>query len=146
MYEALKFNKINQNQIHTSYKMFVTCKKVLKNIQGRIQTRTTCGFWFRSQMHYQLVPFTHLCGLVMACVDCDPQRHSFHFEQVSFQSMLTRLSYQCAKKCRQIDGQTDRQTAFQLYIVDISEYHGLYGYAVSYDCFHLLKYANIKCC
>ena len=32
--------------------------------------------------------------------------------------MLTQLSYQHAKKCRQADSGTDRQTAFQLYIVD----------------------------
>ena len=38
-----------------------------------------------------------------------PQRHSIHFEQVPFQLVLTRLSYQ-----RNADG----QTAFQLYIVD----------------------------
>ena len=44
----------------------------------------------------------------------DPQRHSFHFEQVRFQSALTWLSYQRAKKCRRTDG----QTAFQLYIVE----------------------------
>ena len=40
---------------------------------------------------------------------CDLQRYSFHFEQVSFQSMLTRPSYQRAKMQtdRQTDGQTD---------------------------------------
>ena len=39
---------------------------------------------------------------------CDPQRHSFHFEQVPFQSMLPRLRYQHTKTCRQTDGPTDR--------------------------------------
>ena len=55
--------------------------------------------------------------VLLACKNklCDPLRHRFRFEQVSFQYMLPRLSYQRAKKCRQ----TDRQTAFQLYIVDI---------------------------
>ena len=38
---------------------------------------------------------------------CDPHRHSFHFEQVQFQSVLTQLSYQRAKKCRQMDRHTD---------------------------------------
>ena len=38
------------------------------------------------------------------------ERHSFHFNQVLFQSVLTRMSYQHAKKCRH----TDRQTTFQL--------------------------------
>ena len=39
---------------------------------------------------------------------CDLQRHSFHFEQVPFQSVLTRPSYQRAKNAdRQTDGQTD---------------------------------------
>ena len=41
---------------------------------------------------------------------CLPQRHSVHFEQVPFQSVLTRPSYQ-----RDADG----QTAFKLYIVDL---------------------------
>ena len=39
------------------------------------------------------------------------RRPSFHFEQVWFQSMHTRLRYRR-------EGQTDRQTAFQLYIVE----------------------------
>ena len=36
---------------------------------------------------------------------CVPQRQSLHFEQVPFQSVLTRLSYKCAKKCRHTDRQ-----------------------------------------
>ena len=40
---------------------------------------------------------------------CDPQRDSFNFEQVLFQSVLTWLSYQRAKSAdRQTDGRTDR--------------------------------------
>ena len=42
-----------------------------------------------------------------------PRRLSFHFEQVSFQCMLTQLRYRH-------DSQTNRQTAFQLYVVDCS--------------------------
>ena len=45
---------------------------------------------------------------------CDPQRHSFDFEQVLFQLMLTLLRY---LRTKNEDGQTDK-TAFQLYIVD----------------------------
>ena len=39
---------------------------------------------------------------------CDPQRHSFHFELVAFQSVLTRLSYISVPKSS--DGRTDGQT------------------------------------
>ena len=56
--------------------------------------------------------------VLQACKNklCDPQRHGFDFKQILFQSMLTLLSYLRAKKC----GRTDRQTAFQLYIVSNS--------------------------
>ena len=68
---------------------------------------------------------------------CNPKRHSFHFEQVLFQSVLTRLSYQRAKKCRQMDGQTDRQTdrqtAFKLYIVDELARHAMYHNVLCYN-------------
>ena len=55
----------------------------------------------------------------LLCTACkkklrDPQRHSFDFEQVLFRSMLTLLRYLHAKN---EDRWTDRQTAFQLYIV-----------------------------
>ena len=45
----------------------------------------------------------------------DHQRHSFDFEQVLFQLMLTLLRY---LRTKNEDGWKDRQTAFQLYIVD----------------------------
>ena len=47
-----------------------------------------------------------------------PRRLSFHFDQVWFQSMHTRLRYRRDDPDRQTDRQTDGQTAFQLYIVD----------------------------
>ena len=60
-----------------------------------------------------------LCRLVK--INCVPQRHSFYFEQVQFQSMHRLLSYQRANNA---DGRTDRQTAFQLYIID----HKIHNY------------------
>ena len=70
--------------------------------------------------------------ILLACKNKlgDPQRHSFHFEQDPFQSVLTRPSYQRAKKCR--------QTAFQLYIYSL-----LAGVpALSCRCMHALTYLD----
>ena len=58
------------------------------------------------------------CRLVK--INSDPQRLSFYFEQIPFQSMQRLLSYQHAKM------QMDRQPAFQLYIVvTVGCYYGL---------------------
>ena len=52
--------------------------------------------------------------VLWACKNkCFLQRHSFYFEQGPFQLMQTLLSYRRAK-----NRQTDKQMAFQLYIVD----------------------------
>ena len=54
---------------------------------------------------------------------CDPQRHSFLFEQVPLQLVLTWLSYQCTKKCGQTDGQTDDFSALYIYIDICNSYN-----------------------
>ena len=85
------------------------------------RTAQLCALLVYSYLHLRLLGTpVDKQWVLLACKNklCDPQRHSFHFEQVSVQYMLPRLSYQRAKKCRQTDGRTDRQTAFQLYIVE----------------------------
>ena len=60
-----------------------------------------------------------------------PKGLSFHFEQVPFRLMLTRLRYRR-------DGRTDGQTAFQLYIVDI--YRSLENFRLElFRCYKCLR-------
>ena len=74
------------------------------------RTGQLCALLVYSYLHLRLLGTpVDKRWVLLACKNklCDPQRHSFHFEQVSFQYMLPRLSYQRAKKCRRTDRQTD---------------------------------------
>ena len=81
----------------------------------------------RLQLHPLHAPFNEW-WIVLACKNkfCDPQRHSFHFQQVLFWLMQRLLSYQHAKNT---DGQTNRQRDnFKLYI----PYSGLFSLDVNF--------------
>ena len=116
-------------------KSFVVSKKVFEksNIVARVgfELGTTCGFGFRSQVHYQLSQSLHTLMAVLAytsafCTLVWMTKRMFRLFKINL-AIPDNLAFISSKssfnRCRHswdigVMVQTDGQTAFQLYIVD----------------------------